>query len=113
MQMPLSVTFRDMDPSANIEAYVTTKAGKLERFLEHITRCRVVVEAPHRHQAKGNRYHVRIDLSVPGDELVVNRNGENPAHEDVYACIDHAFDDAQRVLQDYARKRRGDVKRHE
>lgn len=113
MQMPLSVTFRDMEPSNAIEAYVTTKAGKLEKFMEHITRCRVVVESPHRHQTKGNRYHVTIDLTVPGDELVVNRNGENQSHEDVYACIDHAFDDAQRVLQDYARRRRGDVKRHE
>jgi ribosomal subunit interface protein len=101
-----------MEPSDAIEQYVVTKGGKLERFVDQIMRCRVMLEAPHRHQSKGDRYHVRIDLTVPGDELVVSRNPENLSHQDMYACIDEAFDDAQRILQDYARRRRGQVKHH-
>jgi ribosomal subunit interface protein len=113
MTLPLQVTFRDMEPSDAIEQYVATKGGKLERFVDQIMGCRVMLEAPHRHQNKGKRYHVRIDLRVPGDELVVSRNPTNIQHENLYACIDDAFDDAQRILQDYARRRRGQVKRRE
>jgi hypothetical protein len=29
-----------------------------------------MIEAPHRHHRQGKRYHVRIDITVPGDELV-------------------------------------------
>ena len=33
--------------------------------------CRVAVECPHRQPQRGNSYHVRIDLTVPGGELVI------------------------------------------
>ncbi len=113
MQLPLQVTFRDIPPSRAIADYVRQKAAKLDTFFDRIMACRVVVEAPHRHHQHGKRYHVRIDLTVPGDELVVGRNpSQNLTHEDPYACVDDAFDDAQRQLQDFARRRRGDVKAH-
>jgi ribosomal subunit interface protein len=113
MIIPLQVTFRDFDATPAIEAYVEKKAAKLDRFFDRITSCRVVLEAPHRHHRHGRRYHVRIDLTVPGEELVVERNPDNPIHEDLYACIDDAFDDAERRLEDYARLLRRDVKPHE
>jgi cold shock CspA family protein len=54
---------------------------------------------------------VRIDLAVPRDELVIGRNPpENPQHEDMHAAVDDAFDDAERVLEDYAQRLRGEVK---
>jgi cold shock CspA family protein len=114
MQLPIQVTFRDMEPSTAIADQVRARASKLDTFFDRIMSCRVVVEAPHRHHQHGKRFHVRIDLTVPGDELVVGRDpAEKLAHEDPYACIDDAFDDAQRVLQDYVRRKRGDVKHHE
>jgi cold shock CspA family protein/ribosome-associated translation inhibitor RaiA len=115
MQLPLQITFRDMKPSESMADYVKVRAGKLETFYGRLTSCRVVIEAPsQRHHHKGKRFHVLIDLTVPGAELVVGRNpGEALVHEDPYASIDAAFDDAQRVLEDHLRKRRGDVKHHE
>ena len=51
---------------------------------------------------------------MPGGELVVGRSSPDKlTHEDPYACIDEAFDDAQRLVQDWNRKHRGDVKHHE
>lgn len=89
-------------------------AEKLDELCDSIQRCHVTIEAPHRHHAHGKRYNVRIDLTVPGAEIVVSRNPpENLAHEDVHACIDGAFDDAQRRLEDHVRRRRQDVKHHE
>lgn len=114
MQLPLQVTFRNMDSSPAIEKEVREKAAKLEKFCDRITSCRVIVEAPHRHQHQGKLYHVRVDLSVPGEELVVSREPENNrAHEDVYVAIRDAFDAARRQLQDYSRRQRGKVKQHE
>jgi ribosomal subunit interface protein len=113
MELPVQITFRNVPQSDAVEAYARERADKLDHFFQGIMRCHVVIDAPHRHQRQGAKYDVRIDITVPRDELVVSRNVGSLAHEDVYACIDQAFDDAQRLLEDYARRRRQDVKRHE
>jgi len=114
MQIPLQVSFRDMDRSAAVEAAVREHTTKLEQYFEHVVACRVMVEARHRHRRNGNVYHVRIDLSVPGAELVVSRDpGERHSHEDVYVAVRDAFDAMERKLEEHARKIRGQIKRHE
>jgi ribosomal subunit interface protein len=114
MQIPIEVTFRNMDRSDAVEAAVFEKSKKLERFFDRIVSCRVVVEAPHRRHTKGRLYNVRIDIGVPGKEIVVNHNGpKNHAHEDVYVAIRDAFNAAARRLEDHSRKVRGEVKTHE
>ncbi len=113
MAFPVEVVFRNMDPSDAVEGRVRQKAAKLGRFHNRITNCRVVVEAPHRNQNKGMLYHVRVELDVPGAELVSGRHTglNNHAHEDVYVAVRDAFNAAGRELEDYARKIRGEVKR--
>lgn len=114
MQLPLQVTFRNMEPSEAIEAKIHERAARLERFAQHIMSCRVVIEAPHKHHHQGKIFHVRIDTKVPGDELVVSRDpGEHHSHEDVYVAIRDAFDAMQRQLEDFVRRQRGDTKVHE
>ena len=113
MEVPLQISFRDMDPSPAIEARIREKAAKLEHYSERIVSCRVVVEARHRHQRKGKLYNVRIDLRAPREELLVGHAGRlDHAHEDVYVAIRDAFDAVTRQLEDHARRFRGDVKTH-
>jgi ribosomal subunit interface protein len=113
MHVPLQMTFRHLAPSEAIESKVREKAAKLERFSEHVTGCHVVVEAPHRRHHQGKLYHVSVDLTLPGGELVVNREPQqHHAHEDVFVAIRDAFDAAVRRLEDYTRRRRMDVKTH-
>jgi ribosomal subunit interface protein len=109
MQTPLQITIRDMEHSDALETHIRDKVSKLEEFSTHITSCRVVVEVPHKHQHQGNQFNVRIDIGVPGNEIVVNHDHA----EDVYVALRDAFDAAKRQLEDYARKIRGDVKTHE
>lgn len=113
MQLPLQIVFRNMAPSAAVEAKVRERANKLEEYFDRIVSCRVVVEERHRHHHQGNLYHVRVDVKVPGAELVASREPpEHHAHEDVYVAIRDAFDAARRQLQDHARRRSGAVKSH-
>jgi ribosomal subunit interface protein len=115
MDIPLQVSFRNMDRSPAIEARVREKAAKLEQYFHHLTSCRVVVEAPHRHQHKGKIYHVRIEMGVPQkSELVVsNEREENHAHEDVYIAIRDAFKIAERQLRDYTGQMERKTGRHQ
>ena len=127
------VTFRNMDPSEAVEREVLAEAAKLEKYYDRISGCRVLVERPHRHQRAGSRVHVRIDLTVPGEELVISHEPASlhaslqdldlPARRkstdidavEQYApvAVREAFDLARRRLQDFACRQRGDVKVHE
>lgn len=101
MAAPVQVTFRDIPHSDAVATHVQKRAAKLETFFDRLMKCHVVVEAPHRHHKHGKRYHVRIDMHVPGRELVVSRNPEDD-REDLHATVDGAFGDAERILEDYA-----------
>ena len=57
---------------------------------------------------------MRIDITLPGGEVVVNREPpQHAAYKDVRVAIRDAFDAAVRQLEDFVRKQRVDVKRHE
>jgi cold shock CspA family protein len=94
--------------------------------------CRVMIEIPHQHRHRGYRFHIRIDLTVPGGEIVVNHEptlhgslrrledeertkGQEASapHKDIFVAIRDAFKAARRQLQDFARKQGGAVKHHE
>lgn len=105
MQLPLQITFKDMEPSMAVDARIREKARKLEHYHDHITSCRVVVEMLGQHHHQGNLFNIRIDITVPGGEIVVNRNrGMNHAYEDVYVAVRDAFSAARRQLEDRLRR---------
>jgi ribosomal subunit interface protein len=114
MKTPVQITFRGIETSPTVEDYVRRRAAKLETFSGHITRCRVVVEAPHQRHRHGEPYRVRVEVTVPGANVVVGDHPiASPRHRDVHAAIDDAFDDAGRVLQDRVQRLRGDTKVHQ
>ena len=100
MQIPLQITGRNAELDEPTRALIRRHAAKLETFSDRITGCRVVVEVPQRFPAGPPiTYNVRVDLTVPGDEIVVGRQ-ENAELE---TAIQDAFDAAGRRLQDYVR----------
>lgn len=114
MEQPLKVTFRGIEPTEAIEAKIRERVERLERYYDGIVGCHVTIETPHRRQHKGKLYGVRIDLTVKGGELLINREPDaHHAHEDLYVAIRDAFDAARRRIQDHARRQRGEVKRSE
>ena len=131
MKWSLQITYRNVKPTATIEEWIRGEAEKLDTFYNHIVACRVAVEIPHRHHRRGGLYHIRIDLRVPGGEIVVNREPSLAAEvrhlgkpvsskqleldgsqKNLRVAIKSAFRTAERRLQNYARCQRGEVKLH-
>lgn len=113
MLLPVQVTFRHMEPSAAAEARARELAARLDRFHDRITSCRVVIDKPPAHRHQGGPFSVRVDVTVPGGELFATSDDEAEApHTDPYVALRDAFDEMRRQLEDFARKQRGDVKRH-
>jgi ribosome-associated translation inhibitor RaiA/cold shock CspA family protein len=107
MDIPLQITVRNIEVSDATRAMIRAHAAKLDQFYDRIMGCRVLVGVPQRYRiGQPIAYCVRIDLTVPGGELVVKRK----PREDLVTAVQDAFDAAGRRLQDYARVLRGDVK---
>jgi len=109
MKIPLQITLRDIPSSVAVEATIREKAEKLNRAYPNIMSCRVTVEIPGKHKHQGKEFNIRIDITVPGNEIVVNRIHD----EDIYVALRDSFDAAKRQLEDYNRKQSGQVKAHE
>ncbi|MDA0239709.1 MAG: HPF/RaiA family ribosome-associated protein [Proteobacteria bacterium] len=105
MELPVQISFKDVQHSDAVEARIREKVEGLEKYYDRITSCRVVVEAPHRSHTKGKLFHVRIDLTLPGEEIVVSRDPKDAhAHEDVYVAIRDAFEATRRQLKRHVRQ---------
>jgi ribosome-associated translation inhibitor RaiA len=109
MQTPLDITFRGMETSTAAEASIERWVERLERDVDRILRCSVVVEVPHRKQRQGKMFHVRIQLAIPGHVIEVSHD---PGRDDLYVAISDAFRAAHGQLLDAMAIRRGDVKLH-
>ena len=131
MTRPVQVTFRNMRVSASLEDEVRARVAWLERFHPNLVGCRVLLEVPHRHHEHGQHMRVHIELSLPGENVVVNREPTlhgrskdeqeethrkdtdiDPAHTLALVAIHDAFDAARRRLEEAARRQRGSVKTH-
>lgn len=111
MAPPLQITFRHMEPSPALETRIRELAARLERFSTHIMRCHVVVEPPAHHQHQGLLHDFRMSITLPDGEIAIRHaHPADHAHEDPYVALRDAFRAARRQLEDYERKRRGQVK---
>jgi ribosome-associated translation inhibitor RaiA len=94
-------------PPAMVES-IQARAEKLGRFSRRIQSCTVTVEGSGKHHRQGS-YYVRIELVVPGSELLVRKHSE----ANLELALRGAFHAIGRKLEDRVRKSRGFVKSHE
>ena len=107
MQGPLEVSYRDLEPSDLIRNLVEEKFRKVERLYPDLTGCHIMIEQLNQRHQSGNLYHVRIDLFLPGKELVISSSAhDKSARQDLYQTIVDAFETAHRRLDEYLEKRR-------
>lgn len=124
MEIPIKVTYRHLHPSEGLTRLIEREASKLSRFYDRIVTCEVLVEQEQRHIRHGAPFHVRIDIGIPGSELVIDTEPSlrvTPADEDAAVtrrksaeiaamykdpalAVRDAFRRAKRRLQDHARR---------
>lgn len=108
MQIPLNITARDVRLPEGLEDLIRRRVDKLERYAgrDDIIGCRVAVEGPGERHQSGGPYKVRLDISVPGDEIVIS----NQQAEELRGAVDASFRAAERKVEEWSQLRRGEVK---
>ena len=112
MQVPLQIKFRHMERSATIEDRVRETCHKLQRFAEHVIRCRVIIDAPHKQQVKTGLYQATIEITLLDEQTGGSCHTEQQhAHQNVDVAIREVFDAAQHQLENYVRQQRAYMKK--
>jgi ribosome-associated translation inhibitor RaiA len=107
MNLPFELRQKNVALPQAMAQEIQGRAEKLDHFFDRIMRCRVTVEGAGAHHHQGS-YDVKIDLTVPGSEIVVRKHsGAN-----LELALKEAFNAIGRRLEDFVRRRRGFVKHH-
>ena len=108
MRIPIQITVLNLPHSTALESRALKMMEKLEKFHPRIVSCRVGIEELRRHRSRGRLFHVRVDIRIPGKEIVSNHRHD----KDPYLALRDAFVSLRRQLEDAARVARGNVKTH-
>jgi ribosomal subunit interface protein len=101
------VVFRGLDHSDAVEMAIKKRVEKLSRYKDNIQSLRIILEAPHNHQHKGNVYHVGLEVHIPNHDVsVTNDQHDKHQHEDIYVAIRDSFDALERRLKSITEKER-------
>jgi putative sigma-54 modulation protein len=106
MITPVEIHFHGIEKSEAIEERVRWKVSKLEKHFGRITRCRVVLEAPHRSPTKPKVYQIKIELSLPRQQPIVVSHEREGSHasEELLLALRDAFEAALRKVDGVASK---------
>ena len=97
MDVPPEIAFRNVEPTETLKSLIQEGIESLEKVHPRLVSCRVMVEEVNR-----GFPHVRLDIGVPGHELVINNKEApvDPTNRDVAGAIRDAFDTARRQLRE-------------
>jgi ribosome-associated translation inhibitor RaiA len=106
MDAPLEIHFHGIEKSEAIEQRVREKVAKLEKHFGRMTRCRVVLEAPHRSPQRPKVYQVKIEIGMPSRRPIVVTHEREGSHasEELRLAIRDAFEAALRKVDGMATK---------
>ena len=96
--MQTSVTFKNLDPSDNLKAYVTDKLDRLDKYLDNPAEASVVLSV--------QKFRHKVEINISGDKL--NINGKE-VKKDMYSAIDMVLDKLEKQIKkskEKIRKRR-------
>lgn len=94
------IAFHNMAPPFGADDLARDNALELERLLGRSIACNVTVEKRHRHNSRGNLFHIAIELLVSNRSFVFHRDPpEGHTHEGLHTAIADAFYVTRRLLQ--------------
>jgi len=95
----VEIALRGIPSSDALEHYIGEEVQRLEGICDHIRSCQVLAEALQRDKRQGVKITVRLVITLPGTEVVVNREHG----EDVLMAVHDAFAAAGLQLEDHMR----------
>lgn len=102
MDVPVEISFTNLNSSPALEQRIRERVAKLDKISGHLVSCRVAVALPHRQHQQGNIPRIRIDMAVPGQELVVSHEPHHMERKytepDIINALNEAFRAAERKL---------------
>ncbi len=124
MAVQPQIAYRDVEPSRALERLIQAETAKLERFFHGIVNCRILIEHSHRRHKHGSPFSVRIDLSLPGADIVVShsddvrpvppasddepervhKSAEHEGYKDPQLAVRAAFTTLTRRLQEHVKQ---------
>lgn len=108
MQGPIEIIWHEIEPLPHVEKRVRERIARLEKFFDRIIGVHVVVEAAHRRHRVGNEYEVRLEVTVPGSILTIDRKpGDVHAHTDPLVAVRDAFEAMERKLKRWKEQHSG------
>jgi len=87
--MQIAVTFRHMDVSEGVRAYVKEKVEKLEKYIENPQEVHVVLSV--------EKFRQIAEITIVSDGMTLNGQGRN---NDLYAAIDQMVDKMERQIRE-------------
>ena len=104
MQVPLEISYHNIDKSETAEDAIRAHVADLEEIYDRITSCRVRVDQRAKNESRSIPPVVRIELRIPGHKNIVVAH--EPDHllrkyqsPDLYNAINEAFRIAEERLQ--------------
>ncbi len=101
MQIPLQISYENMEPSEAARVAIEHEAGRLETYRHNITGCRVAVVAPSTRHRHGGVYRINIWVTIPPHENIVvsHQPSDDRGHADADEAIKQAFAAARRQIE--------------
>jgi putative sigma-54 modulation protein len=86
--MQTSVTFKNLDPSENLKAYVTDKLNRFDKLLDNPAEASVVLSV--------EKFRHIAEINIVGDRLNINGKEET---NDMYPAIDMVLDKLEKQIK--------------
>ncbi|MES2952320.1 MAG: hypothetical protein V4858_27650 [Pseudomonadota bacterium] len=95
MNYPIHIRFSGMDPSIALTTAAEVHAYGLAWAESEIIACWVGICFDPQHDGPGGPYSVRVDVKIPGHDLIAKR----VQHDDVHLAMGHAMQDMKDQLR--------------
>ena len=86
--MQTSVTFKNIDPSDHLKAYVSDKLNRFDKFLDNPAEANVVLAV--------EKFRHIAEINIAGDKLTIIGSEET---NDMYSAIDMALDKLEKQIK--------------
>src|SRR5215204_5394554 len=114
VQVPVEIAFHNLESVPWAEEEIRARIAKLEKIFDRLVACRVRVDQRANNSQRNIPPVVRIEMGVPGKDLVVSHEPDYLQHKfqspDLHTAINEAFRIAEDQLVEFKNLRQGRTK---